>query len=103
MRPGDAVRLVVPDNPRLDGAAATVEALEEWGAFVRTAAAATGRFRALWSEMLPQGPVERNGTVREARERGMTGDLCDRCGGCNVVRSGTCALCLDCGSTSGCG
>lgn len=31
----------------------------------------------------------------------VTGDLCQGCGGPNMVRTGTCLTCQDCGSTSG--
>jgi len=37
-----------------------------------------------------------------ARTQGFTGDMCGNCGSMKVVRNGTCKLCLDCGSTSGC-
>lgn len=30
-----------------------------------------------------------------------SGDFCDNCGGANIVRTGTCLTCVDCGSTSG--
>jgi ribonucleoside-diphosphate reductase alpha chain len=88
------VRLNVPENPRLHGAPAVVREATAWGAHVGTAAAATGRFRALASEMDPAGGA--------AREQGYTGDCCDCCGGCRMRRNGACLLCEDCGSTSGC-
>ena len=89
--PGTKVRLTTPDNRRLDGAAAVVETVTDWGAHVRTAAAATGRFRALFAEMAaaPAGS-------------GYTGDVCDTCGSVRMRRNGACLLCEDCGSTSGC-
>lgn len=31
-----------------------------------------------------------------------TGDVCPDCGGLNMIRSGTCAVCGDCGATTGC-
>lgn len=42
------------------------------------------------------------GTRQLARLGGFTGEMCESCGGANMVRSGTCSTCLDCGSTSGC-
>ena len=36
-------------------------------------------------------------------EQGFTGDMCDSCGGVRMVRTGTCATCMDCGTTGGCG
>ena len=39
---------------------------------------------------------------RLARERGFTGDICDDCGGSQMVRNGTCLKCNSCGATTGC-
>ncbi len=41
-------------------------------------------------------------TRRAAKERGFTGDICDDCGGSQMVRNGTCLKCNECGSTTGC-
>ncbi len=38
----------------------------------------------------------------DARSQGYTGDCCQICGGFRMVRSGTCATCADCGTSSGC-
>ncbi len=38
----------------------------------------------------------------EARAKGYTGNQCSECGSLRVKQNGTCTLCLDCGSTSGC-
>ena len=43
-----------------------------------------------------------NKTRQAARERGFTGDICDDCGGSQMVRNGTCLKCNECGSTTGC-
>ena len=32
-----------------------------------------------------------------------TGNPCPECGGCNLVRTGTCVTCLDCAANEGCG
>ena len=37
----------------------------------------------------------------DAKSRDYTGDLCSECGNSRMIRSGTCQLCLDCGSTNG--
>ncbi len=37
-----------------------------------------------------------------ARSKGYTGESCRECGSMKVRRNGTCTLCEDCGSTSGC-
>ena len=37
-----------------------------------------------------------------AREAGFTGDICDDCGGSQMVRNGTCLKCNGCGATTGC-
>lgn len=102
------------DNPYLDGAIAYVEALAEWGAFVRCPHAATGKYRALFSEMIPfpeaavvhtSLPVRaadtRNRADERAREAGYSGDACGNCGSFRMKRTGVCLCCEDCGSTSG--
>ena len=33
---------------------------------------------------------------------GYTGEFCDQCNGCRMIRNGACSYCLDCNSTSGC-
>jgi hypothetical protein len=38
----------------------------------------------------------------QARAVGFTGEFCDVCHSANMVRSGTCSTCIDCGATSGC-
>lgn len=96
---GDRVRLAVPDNPRLDGAKASVETVTEWGAHVVTKAAATGRFRAVHEEMVPCATVSR---TAQARDQGYTGDACAVCGGLRMRRNGACSCCEDCGASSGC-
>lgn len=40
--------------------------------------------------------------IKEAREKGYTGDVCTECGSITMVRNGTCLKCMTCGSTSGC-
>lgn len=116
LQPGSKVRLVTPDNLRLDGAEAVVAEVTAWGAHVRTPAAATGRFRALAAEMCPDGPellavtatpeaVETPVDLRyphRAKELGYSGDACPHCGGFKMRRNGSCLLCDDCGSASGC-
>jgi len=34
---------------------------------------------------------------------GYTGEFCDQCNGCRMIRNGACSYCLDCNSTTGCG
>lgn len=93
--PGVMVELVVPENQRLHGRRARVLSVEEWGCHLVCAASGTGLFRALWEEM---NLVE----MGRALLSGVTGDVCARCGGSNVVRAGSCACCQDCGETTGC-
>ena len=88
VRVGDRIRLLVPDNPRLDGSKATIEQLADWGAFLRAPAAASGRFRATWEEMTPD--IE------------YTGDCCTRCGSMSMVQAGKCKVCTNCGESDGC-
>jgi ribonucleoside-diphosphate reductase alpha chain len=40
--------------------------------------------------------------VRQAIEKGYTGDVCSECQSLTMVRNGTCLKCMTCGSTSGC-
>lgn len=92
--PGSRVRLRTPDNRRLHGALAVVETLEPWGARVRTAAAGSGQYRALFEEMEPDS---------QKAGDGYTGDVCSTCGGARMRRAGACLVCEDCGANSGCG
>ena len=41
-------------------------------------------------------------TSAEARSMGYTGEYCVNCGSMKVKRNGSCTVCEDCGSTSGC-
>jgi hypothetical protein len=93
LRPGDRVRLSTPRNPRLDGAAAVVKEMTAWGAVVATAAAGSGEYRALFSEMVPAA-----GGVPTP-----TGNVCQRCGSPDMRRAGACEVCGTCGESSGCG
>jgi hypothetical protein len=124
---GDAVVISIPDNHRADGQPATVEAVAEWGAHLKTGFG-SGEFRATWEEMTPPrkpavrttGPVAkgvrsafpatvggkmpaRNGVAKSvAKAQGFTGDPCGKCQGGRMVRNGACLLCVDCGESSGC-
>lgn len=86
---GDRVRLVTPDNERLNGTVAIVSQLTEWGAHCNAPAAATGEFRAAWEEM-------------EALVT-YTGECCTCCGSVNLRWSGTCKVCENCGQSGSCG
>jgi len=37
-----------------------------------------------------------------AKQQGFTGDICGLCGSMNVVKTGTCGACTNCGTTTGC-
>jgi hypothetical protein len=102
LRPGSKVRLVVPENPRLHGAAGVVEAVTGYGAVVRTPAAGSGRFRALSEEMAPDGG-NGGGYPDRLLLPAPTGEVCGRCGGGNMIRTGACTTCGDCGESGGCG
>ena len=97
---GDAVRLTGTGIPRLEGQRAEVLEVTEWGAHVETPAAATGRFRAHRTEMVPFDPPPE--PARAAREQGFTGDECPKCQSLKMRRNGACLLCAECGETSGC-
>ena len=40
--------------------------------------------------------------IKQAIERGYTGDVCPECQSLTMVRNGTCLKCMTCGSTTGC-
>jgi ribonucleoside-diphosphate reductase alpha chain len=40
--------------------------------------------------------------IELARQQGFTGAICSACGSLRVKANGSCEVCLDCGSTSGC-
>lgn len=40
--------------------------------------------------------------IRRARTMGFTGDICTTCGSMNVKKNGSCNVCTDCGTTTGC-
>lgn len=50
----------------------------------------------------PTSPGTAPKTKAAAKATGYTGDACSNCGGLRMFRSGTCATCSDCGTTSGC-
>lgn len=100
MMPGDKVMLVT-DNHRLSGALATIETITEWGAHVLTDQAATGRYRALFTEMVPIHQA--NGHAKGKAPETATGEMCMRCGSLRMQRAGACLVCLDCGESGGCG
>ncbi|MGE5497677.1 MAG: vitamin B12-dependent ribonucleotide reductase [Syntrophothermus sp.] len=53
-------------------------------------------------KITPAKPNSLNSKIKEAREKGYTGDVCVECGSITMVRNGTCLKCMTCGSTSGC-
>ncbi len=40
--------------------------------------------------------------IKKARELGFTGEMCSNCGGMSLKRNGSCMVCADCGTTTGC-
>ena len=40
--------------------------------------------------------------IKQARQRGYTGDICPECHSMTMTRNGTCLKCITCGSTTGC-
>lgn len=67
------------------------------------------RLKSFFVGMTPKSQVIRNGTCTpdtplpfSMKEQGYTGNLCANCGGSKLIRNGTCELCIECGSTSGC-
>lgn len=95
---GDNIRLVTPENSRLDGTNATIVALEPWGAHCAAPAAATGNYRAVWEEM-EMDILTAMGVPNKVE---YTGDCCLQCGSVRLRRSGACKVCEDCGESNGC-
>lgn len=98
MKAKDLVRINAPENERLHGTLATVLVVEEWGAHLHAPAAETQRFRAHWSEM---EPVDKT-TLAQKNGGHYTGNSCSQCGSFDLMRSGTCETCLNCGHGNGC-
>ncbi len=40
--------------------------------------------------------------IKRAKSMGFTGDMCTQCGSMNVKKNGSCNVCTDCGTTTGC-
>lgn len=40
--------------------------------------------------------------VGYSRQAGYSGNFCDNCGSVRMIRAGTCELCSECGTTTGC-
>lgn len=110
---GDTVILYSPEETFVHGHLATVLSTEEWGAHVAVHRPAAEfdqpghqpRWRALWTEMRPNGKPKaiESDDKAVARAKGYTGDICIQCQGCRMVRNGACLRCEDCGQTTGCG
>ena len=45
---------------------------------------------------------EESDKIKQAKQKGYTGDICQSCGSLTMVRNGTCLKCITCGDTSGC-
>ena len=52
--------------------------------------------------VMAEEKVAINSKIKQAIEKGYTGDLCPECQSMTMVRNGTCLKCITCGSTSGC-
>ena len=112
-KPRDRVRIVTPENPRLDGLAGTVVREEvgpaEFGAVpyhvVETGHLGPGStVRLLPTEFVRPGST--NGSANGqagSRGAGYSGDVCENCQGSRMKRNGACLVCDDCGQTTGCG
>jgi hypothetical protein len=98
MRVGDRVRIVGSGNAVLEGAAGVVLELADYGALLDLPAAATGRYRAGWWELVPL-EADRNGHAPATS----SGQFCDHCGSADLMRTGPCLTCRACGASGGCG
>lgn len=50
----------------------------------------------------PPEPAHEALSPTGAREQGFTGGTCDTCGSVRMQNAGTCTVCVDCGTTTGC-
>lgn len=97
---GDEITLFNTGNCFIpDGTQAVIEELTSYGALVKTEATKTGKYRAGWDEISHH---EGNGRGKP-KQSSPTGEICQTCGGVNMIRAGSCLTCQDCGSTTGCG
>lgn len=101
---GDHLALVPEGNP--------MARVETWARTPSDGPELSGWLEAHGAELVPRGAllVAREDAMPAApppagppRDLGYTGDPCPTCGSIAVVRTGTCATCQSCGSTSGCG
>jgi ribonucleoside-diphosphate reductase alpha chain len=60
------------------------------------------QIKALYETKRPTGNNILTTKVKQAIEKGYTGDICLECQSLTMVRNGTCLKCMTCGSTSGC-
>lgn len=104
LRIGEKVTLNTPENPTLHNKNAVVRILTAYGAVVFCEASKTKQFRALFAEMEPvnQASVGEIVALPEIKQ-GYSGNVCGRCGGLRMKRTGTCVTCEDCGENEGCG
>lgn len=59
--------------------------------------------RSGYDRIVPRSEEKPSGMARTvARTMGFTGDVCVNCGGVRMVRNGSCLMCNDCGTTTGC-
>lgn len=89
--PGDKLEFIPPPTP--DAAQAVAETLARHGVTTRVVEAVIDSPQTI----PPSAPVT-SGTARAA---GYTGDACS-CGSFRTRRNGTCMVCDDCGTTTGC-
>lgn len=110
VKPGDVVRIET-DHPTSNGQFGTVVRTEEWGVHLETRFG-SGRYRAAWGEFLPvpntelldpDDPQPAPPTRKVVPRPTPTGDPCPTCGSVNLVRTGSCVTCQDCGHNEGCG
>ncbi|GBD06991.1 Vitamin B12-dependent ribonucleotide reductase [bacterium HR21] len=84
-------------EPPVEPPARTVTRITEWEALPQGTEE---------PEPVPADGVGTNGAyarrVAEAKARGYTGESCPVCGSMRMRQSGSCAVCEDCGTTSGC-
>lgn len=85
-----------------NGKTAVVSSVEDWGVHALTNFG-SGRIRLHWTEFLPLGVTDLVNPDMTLQRKTPTGNPCPGCGGANLVRTGSCVTCQDCGYNEGCG
>lgn len=112
VKPGDIIRLET-EHELSNGQFARVVKVEPWGVHCETGwhrpndkdGTAGRMYRAAWNEFLPADTTDLTAPhmLSSRKPPSPTGGFCPNCQGPNMVRTGACTTCQDCGYNEGCG